>query len=201
MSCENVICGLVNRLRDYLEKINILSLHPKHEINILTKFTYSKLRWDLTIYRFPETQIVQNVDSKVNRYIRKWLSIPISRNVNHLRLKFKQLGIDLQLQSNIYRLYKLNEITVRNILNSSNNQSMREVFEITGMKIIRNDSIVKRSGNAKTAKSERHNGIMNNLKQENTLISPLQQKVSKTSIRNWNSLTNTVPPNVFNLYR
>ena len=201
MSCENVICGLVNRLRDYLEKINILSLHPKHEINILTKFTYSKLRWDLTIYRFPETQIVQNVDSKVNRYIRKWLSIPISRNVNHLRLKFKQLGIDLQLQSNIYRLYKLNEITVRNILNSSNNQSMREVFEITGMKIIRNDSIVKRSGNAKTAKSERHNGIMNNLKQENTLISPLQQKVSKTSIRNWNSLTNTVPRNVFNLYR
>ena len=78
---------------------------------------------------------------------------------------------------------------------------MREVFEITGMKIIRNDSIVKRSGNAKTAKSERHNGIMNNLKQENTLISPLQQKVSKTSIRNWNSLTNIVPPNVFNLYR
>ena len=55
MSCENVICGLVNRLRDYLEKINILSLHPKHKINILTKFTYSKLRWDLTIYRFPET--------------------------------------------------------------------------------------------------------------------------------------------------
>ena len=201
MSCENVICGLVNRLRDYLEKINILSLHPKHEINILTKFTYSKLRWDLTIYRFPETQIVQNVDSKVNRYIRKWLSIPISRNVNHLRLKFKQLGIDLQLQSNIYRLYKLNEITVRNILNSSNNQSMREVFEITGMKIIRNDSIVKRSGNAKTAKSERHNGIMNNLKQENTLISSLQQNFSKTLIRNWNSLTNTVPRNVFNLYR
>ena len=201
MSCENVICGLVNRLRDYLEKINILSLHPKHEINILTKFTYSKLRWDLTIYRFPETQIVQNVDSKVNRYIRKWLSIPISRNVNHLRLKFKQLGIDLQLQSNIYRLYKLNEITVRNILNSSNNQSMREVFEITGMKIIRNDSIVKRSGNTKIAKSERHNGIMNNLKQENTLISSLQQNFSKTLIRNWNSLTNTVPRNVFNLYR
>ena len=90
---------------------------------------------------------------------------------------------------------------MRNILKSSNNQSMREFFEITGMKIIRNDSIVKRSGNAKIAKSERHNGIMNNLKQENTLISSLQQNFSKTLIRNWNSLTNTVPRNVFNLYR
>ena len=78
---------------------------------------------------------------------------------------------------------------------------MREFFEITGMKIIRNDSIVKTSGNAKIAKSERHNGIMNNLKQENTLISSLQQNFSKTLIRNWNSLTNTVPRNVFNLYR
>ena len=78
---------------------------------------------------------------------------------------------------------------------------MREFFEITGMKIIRNDSIVKRSGNTKIAKSERHNGIMNNLKQENTLISSLQQNFSKTLIRNWNSLTNTVPRNVFNLYR
>ena len=78
---------------------------------------------------------------------------------------------------------------------------MREFFEITGMKIIRNDSIVKRSGNTKIAKSERHNGIMNNLKQENTLISSLQQNFSKTLIKNWNSLTNTVPRNVFNLYR
>ena len=188
----------INRLRDYLEKINILSLHPKHEINILTKFTYSKLRWDLTIYHFPETWIVQNLDNKVNRYIRKWLSIPISRNVNHLRLKVKQLGIDLQLHSNIYRLYKLNQITVRNILKSSNNQSMREFFEITAMKITRNGSIVKRSGNVKIAKSERHDGIKNNLKQENTLISSLQQKISKTLIRNWNLLTNTVAPNVFN---
>ena len=51
MSCENVECYLVKRLSDYLEKIDILSLHPKHKINISTKFVYSKIRWDLT---FPE---------------------------------------------------------------------------------------------------------------------------------------------------
>ena len=43
MSYENAKCGLVNRLSDYLEKIDILSLHPKRKINILTKFVYSKL--------------------------------------------------------------------------------------------------------------------------------------------------------------
>ena len=32
MSCENVKCYLVKRLSDYPEKIDILSLHPKHNI-------------------------------------------------------------------------------------------------------------------------------------------------------------------------
>ena len=74
---ENVKCDLAKRLSDNLEKIDDLSLHPKHKINILKKFVYSKLRWDLTIFHFPETWIVQNPDNKANKYIRKWLSTPI----------------------------------------------------------------------------------------------------------------------------
>ena len=57
---------LVKRRSDYLEEIDILSLHPKRKINILTKFVSSKLRWDLTIYHFPKTWIVQNLDNKAN---------------------------------------------------------------------------------------------------------------------------------------
>ena len=38
MSNENVKHDLVKRLSDYLEKIDILSLHPKHKINIVTNF-------------------------------------------------------------------------------------------------------------------------------------------------------------------
>ena len=55
MSCENVKCDLVKRLSDDIVKIDILSLHLKHKINILTKFVHSKLGWDLIIYHFPET--------------------------------------------------------------------------------------------------------------------------------------------------
>ena len=63
---------------------------------------------------------------------------------------------------------------------------MRELFEITGMKIIRNDSIVKRSANAKVAKFTLGNEIQNEiitsmtkLKEQNTLLSSLQQNVTK----------------------
>ena len=54
---------------------------------------------------------------------------------------------------------------------------MRELFEITGMKIIRSDSIVKRSVNAKVAKSTLGNEVQNEiitsmtkLKEQNTLL-------------------------------
>ena len=40
---------------------------------------------------------------------------------------------------------------------------MRELFEITGMKNIRNDGIVKQSANANVAKSTLDNGIQNEL--------------------------------------
>ena len=168
----------------------------------MTKIVYSKFRWDLSIYHFPETWMVQNIEKKANRDIRKWLSLPISGNVNHLRLKVKQLGIGLKLSSDIY---SLKQSTVWNILQSSKNQGMRELFEITGMINIRNDSIVKRSANAKIAKSTLDNEIqneiktwMNNLKEQTTLMSSLQQNLPKTLKINWNSLTNTLPPNIFN---
>ena len=120
MSNENVKNYLVKRLSDYLEKIDILSLHPKHKINIVTKFVYSKLRRNLTIHHLPETWIAKNLDNKVNCYIRKWMSISFSGNVNHLRLKAKNLGIGLQLPSDIYRY---NQITVRNILSLQKNKA------------------------------------------------------------------------------
>ena len=53
MSNENVENDIVKRLSGYLEKLDILSLHPTYKINIVTKFVYSKFTWDLTIYQRP----------------------------------------------------------------------------------------------------------------------------------------------------
>ena len=85
---------------------------------------------------------------------------------------------------------------------------MRELFEITGMKNIKNDSIVKRLANAKVAKatldSEIQNEIitsMTKLKEQNTLLLSLQQNVTKTTIRNWNLLIKYLPSNIFSFCR
>ena len=70
------------------------------------------------------------------------------------------------------------------------------------------DSIVKRSANAKVPKSTPNNEIQNEvitsmtkLKEQNTLLSSLQQNVTKTTIRNWNLLINSLPSDIFNFCR
>ena len=165
----NVKFDLVKELRDYLEKIDILSFHPKHKINILTKFACNKLRWDLPIYYLPETWIVQNLDNKANRHIHKWLGIPISGNVNHLHLKVKQLGIKSKPK---YRARHLK------VFEKSKYDRM---FWMNWHEKHSTWRYHKRSTNAKIAKwtfdKEIQNEIitsMNNLKQ-NTLMWSLQQ--------------------------
>ena len=71
------------------------------------------------------------------------------------------------------------------------------------MKNIRND--IKRSASAEVAKSTLNNEIQNKiitsmskLKQQNTLLLSLQENVTKTVIRNWNLLINSLPSNIFN---
>ena len=118
------ICHVCHVIRNKILQRNLVTIWRKltffpyiwNKTNILTKFVYSKLRWDLTIYHFPETWILQNLDNKANWYIHKWLSILISGYL--LCLKVKQLGIGLNLPSEIYRL---NKITEQNISKSPKN--------------------------------------------------------------------------------
>ena len=71
------------------------------------------------------------------------------------------------------------------------------------MKNIRNN--IKRSASAEVAKSTLDNEIQNKiitsmskLKQQNILLLSLQENVTKTVIRNWNLLINSLPSNIFN---
>ena len=48
MKTLNIENELKKDLRDYIENIHRLPLHPKHKTNIVVRYVYSKLRWRLT---------------------------------------------------------------------------------------------------------------------------------------------------------
>ena len=52
------------------------------------------IRWRFSIYDISETWMKQNIDPVISKPFRKWLQIPVSGNITHLKLPKSYLGID-----------------------------------------------------------------------------------------------------------
>ena len=59
MKINKVQEELEKRVISYLTVIDKLPLHPKFKIQISTRYVFSKIRWTLTIYEFPITDLVK----------------------------------------------------------------------------------------------------------------------------------------------
>ena len=55
MNCDHVKEQLTKDITNYLQKIDILPLHPLQKIEICQLYVFSKLKWRFTIYHLSET--------------------------------------------------------------------------------------------------------------------------------------------------
>jgi hypothetical protein len=67
----------VTCLEELMADIDSKPLHPKNKILLYSRYLLSKLSWHFTVSSVSKTWVTENIDSKVNSYIRKWLDIPI----------------------------------------------------------------------------------------------------------------------------
>ena len=73
MSTEHVKNKLITDFNKYISTLNQLPLHPKNKLQVISKFIYSKIRWRFSIYRLSETWVIQNLDSIIKEYVKRWL--------------------------------------------------------------------------------------------------------------------------------
>ena len=73
MSTEHVKNELITDFNKYISILNQLPLHPKNKLQVISKFIYSKIRWRFSIYRLSETWVIQNLDSIIKEYVKRWL--------------------------------------------------------------------------------------------------------------------------------
>jgi hypothetical protein len=116
MKNQHVKDKLLVVMEDIIEKTDLLPLHPRSKISILTVYMYSKISWFLSCYHLDLNWLKGTCDSLVLRYIRFWLNFHPGANTCHLSLPFKKLGLNILLPSQVYHQCK---ITVRRILRSS----------------------------------------------------------------------------------
>ena len=56
----------------------------------------------ISVYRLSETWVIQNLDSIIKEYVKRWLQLPQSANFGHLHLPTKQVGTKFSLPSDVY---------------------------------------------------------------------------------------------------
>ena len=77
MSDEHHKSELISLVEELMADIDSKPLHPKNKILLYSRYLLSKLSWHFTVSSVSKTWVTENIDSKVNSYIRKWLDIPI----------------------------------------------------------------------------------------------------------------------------
>ena len=211
MNIENIKEDLITDNISYITKIDQLPLLPLNKLSIVQGYVYSKYRWIFTIYDLTETWIVQNIDSLLGKYVRKWFQLPISSNIEHLALPLHKLGINYKSAKTVYVKSKL---SVRRILRQSKNEEISRLYNLTSANNVRADTLVNATIQANpdlenkqiSAKIDRTfnkstteniwNSFMN-LKEQNCIIKHITINCSSKIINMWQSLLTKLPGNIF----
>ena len=77
----------------------------KNKIMIVSRYHYSKLRWNLSIYELSEACTNQNLDSIVKTYVKSWLHLHWGANFRHLHLPVEKFRMKFLLLSDICRFW------------------------------------------------------------------------------------------------
>ena len=86
---------LISLINDVMSDVDLKPLHPKHKLQLYIQYVLSKLSWYLTVAPLSKVWIVENIDSIVNQYIRKWLDIPISGTLSNVFLNRNKFGLSI----------------------------------------------------------------------------------------------------------
>ena len=113
---------------DIMSEIDLKPLHPKNKLLLYSRYLLPKLSWHFTVTTLSKTWVSENMDSVVNKYVRKWLEIPISGTLSNVYLASNKFG------QNIYQpsiKFVQCQTVACNALKTSPNHSINNLWKTT----------------------------------------------------------------------
>ena len=208
MDCSNIKVEILDELQAYLKKIDILPINPFHKIRVVQRYVYSKFCWRFSVYPLTISWVRSHKDSLISKYIRKWLQIPISGNISHLKFPKSQLGIDFCSISDIYNQCR---VTVRRILKTSVNPEIQQLYTKTSSQNIVTDDIIERAAAGISEQYEMKNAAKKIVEKENlakiwsnfvetkeksVIITSITDCCYKMLIKLWHDIVCRMPSNI-----
>ena len=130
MSNDNYKTKLLSLFTSLLKEIDDLSLHSKNKLLLYRRNVLSKVSWHFTVADLSRTQVIENFNNLVSRYIRLWPELFISATLARIVLSKNQFGLNLQLPS--VQFNQCQTIS-RNALKSSPNTNIQTLWKNLAM--------------------------------------------------------------------
>ena len=188
---------LITLTNDLMSDIDLKPLHPKNKLHLYSRYVLSKLSWHLTVAPLSKVWIVENIDSIVIQYIRKWLDVPVSGTLSNVFLNYNKFGLNIIPPSIKFTQC---QSTLRNALKSSPNDSVNHLWKLTSNHTnIQYDTYNSTKEVIKKFRSSQEDKLKNHLtSQKGSFFSSVTKfSLSQVNII-WSACQSKLPKNIFN---
>ncbi len=196
MSNQEHKSKLISLIDELMSDIDLKPLHPKNKVLLYSRYVLSKISWHFTVATISRTWVTENVDSLINKYIRKWLEVPISGTLSNVYLTSNKFGLNI-IPTSIK--FTQCQTVLRNALKTSPNDSIKELWKSTNNYTnIQYDSYQSTKEVLKNFHSAQEDKLMDRLTCQGSFFS----NISKFSLSNlnriWSISQSKLPKNIFN---
>ena len=188
---------LITLMDDIMSEIDLKPLHPKNKLLLYSRYLLSsKLSWHFTVTTLSKTWVSENMDSVVNKYVRKWLEIPISGTLSNVYLTSNKFGQNIYPPS--IKFVQCQTVS-RNALKTSPNHSINNLWKTTSeSKNIQYDVYISTKEVLKSFTSGQEDKPQNQLILQGSFFSNVI-KFSLSKLNGiWSKSQSNLPKNIYN---
>ena len=196
MSDEKHKSELTSLAEELMADIDSKPLHPKNKILLYSRYVLSKLSWHFTVTGLSKTWIIENIDSNVNSYIRKWLDIPISGTLSVVFLTRNKFGLNICPPS--IKFIQCQTV-LRKALKTSPNVAINELWKSTSnSKNIQYDIYHSTKQVLKDFRSGQEDRLHNQLTCQGSFFTNITKFSLSQLTKLWSTCQSNLPKNIFN---
>ena len=196
MSDEHRKSELISLVEELMADIDSKPLHPKNKILLYRRYLLSKLSWHFTVSSVSKTWVTENIDYKVNSYIRKWLDIPISGTLSTVYLTRNKFGLSICPPT--VKFIQCQTV-LRQALKTSQNEAINELWKATSnSKNIQYDVYNSTKQVLKDFRSGQEDKVHTQLTCQGSFFTNITKFSLSQHTKIWSACQSNLPKNIFN---
>ena len=186
---------LTESLKNFMEKIDGLDVHPKNKMLIYQKYVLGKISWHLTVTNISITWIKENLDNMVSNYVRSWLEQPVSGTLKIATLTRGKYGINF---INVSTRFSQCQCTFRKALENSTNINIRKLHAETQKgKNIQTDSYLSTKDAIKKIRAKTESTIKEELSTQSLVVKSIWDFGCGKHSADWGKVLDSLPRNLY----